>query len=150
MPPVTADDQRRLAALPNEAADAIAPLLGEPAAKWNMAKAAAVDKAAQLTGAFLMAVPPSESLSPAQRAMLEICATHPEIGLRGGVLYKWPRWSMRRWLGLDAPGALEAKGADGRARWQKLSPSSRPTDASCFHVWSVCPDHAPFAWRVPP
>jgi hypothetical protein len=133
MPGLTADDERRLAALPKEASDALTPILGEPAAKWTMAKAAAVSRAVDLTGVRFTVVPPAESLSPAQRAMLELCATHAELGLQGGV-YTWQRWSMRRWLGLDLPGALEAKGADDRARWQRLSPSDRGTDGDAVRA----------------
>ena len=57
MPGLTADDERRLAALPKEASDALTPVLGEPAAKWTMAKADAVGKAVDLTGVRFTVVP---------------------------------------------------------------------------------------------
>ncbi len=55
-----------------------------PAANWTMAKAGAVGRAVELTGVRFTVVPPAESLSPAQRAMLELCATHAELGCRAG------------------------------------------------------------------
>ncbi len=45
----------------------------------------------------------AERLTPAQRALAELCADRPWLSL----LTPWPRWCVRRWLGLDPPGALE-------------------------------------------
>jgi len=107
-PTLTSDDRRRLDALPPKAAEMIAPLLNQSASMWTMPKADAMDGALDLVGCCLDEVPLAETLTSApQRALMELCATHPELGLRGGVVHRWPRWSMRRWLGLDPPGALE-------------------------------------------
>jgi hypothetical protein len=57
-----------------------------------------------------------ESLTVAQRAFIEIVAFRPELKLTGGIVYKWPEWSIRRWLGHEPGGALEEV-VDGRPRW---------------------------------
>ena len=46
---------------------------------------------------------PAGELPTAQRALLEICAFRPELDPAA----PGPRWSIRRWLGIDPPGALE-------------------------------------------
>jgi hypothetical protein len=46
---------------------------------------------------------PAGELPAAQRAVLEICAFRPELDPAA----PGPRWSIRRWLGIDPPGAIE-------------------------------------------
>jgi hypothetical protein len=160
MPPLSADDQRLLDALPPDAAlamtralnhvwlslEEVTPILasaerrGMPAdtvARYRQYRAG-LDLTRSLLDCWFKEIPPVETLRPEQRAFMGVVALHPELKLDGFPLAGWARWSMRRWLGLDPAGALEQIvdiGPDGGSqrvpRWQALVRSRSDPDRRC-------------------
>ncbi len=145
---LTPDDERRLAALPADAATAtrmalerswlkpgeLKPLLeraersGLQVARGQWIPSSAFDLARTLVDGWWDEIPPADALTAAQRAFMEIVACHPELKVNGFPLANFARWSMCRWLGLDPGGALEqpaslaGEGGSGeRPLWQSLA-----------------------------
>jgi hypothetical protein len=117
-----------LRALPPPAAEAMRNVLADPELdRWmRMPTQQALRGAMVAVGYEKGQFPPVESLTPAQRAFLEICAGRPELD----VAAPEPRWSIRRWLGLDPMGALERVVTHDVAGKTETSPLWREFDVA--------------------
>jgi hypothetical protein len=94
-----------LASLPPAAATAMRQVLSDPELDhWmRMPTQQALWAALAAVGWKRNGFVPAGDLPAAQRALLEICAFRPELDPAA----PRPRWSIRRWLGIDPGGALE-------------------------------------------
>ncbi len=67
---------------------------------------------------FRSPIPAADALTTPQRALAELLTTMPGSPVHAYAIPSFS-WNLRRWLGLDPPGALETR-IDGEPRWRLL------------------------------
>ena len=117
-----------LAALPPPAAENLRKVLTDPELdRWvRMPTQIAFRTAMAAVDLARDRFPLPDSLTPAQRAFLEIVLERPELA----PVLPGARWSLRRWLGMDPPGALERVVTHDVGGSRETSPRWRAYDAA--------------------
>jgi hypothetical protein len=125
-PPMAhAREAELVAALPPPAAEAMRKVLADPdVGKW--ATRTAYEDAMVAVDYPRGRFPLPEQLTPAQRAFIEITVSRPELD----PVAPAPRWTVRRWLGMDPGGALERVVPHEVGGARETSPLWRELDAA--------------------